>query len=101
MRDMVLPEDSQRFSRAALPVGLFGPAVYGAAKQRRHPTSKMSRVDGTETGESIERARVVEALERCDWNQTAAAKVLGVSRRTLVSRLTEYGLTRRRPRPPG
>ena len=101
MRDMVLPEDSQRFSRAALPAGLFGPAVYGAAKQRRHPTSRMPRVDGTETGESIERARVVEALERCDWNQTAAAKVLGVSRRTLVSRLTEYGLTRRRPRPPG
>ena len=48
-----------------------------------------------------EKARIMEALERCDGNQTRAAELLGVSRRTLVTRLTEYGLTRpRKDAPP-
>jgi transcriptional regulator with PAS, ATPase and Fis domain len=43
-----------------------------------------------------ERARIVEALRSCHGNQTRAAEVLGMSRRTLVSRLTEYDLPRPR-----
>jgi two-component system response regulator AtoC len=43
-----------------------------------------------------ERARVVAALEQCAWNQTAAAKLLGVSRQTLVNRLEEFNLPRPR-----
>jgi two-component system response regulator AtoC len=46
-----------------------------------------------------EHALILRALEQCDGNQTRAAGVLGVSRRTLVSRLSAYGLTRKRPRP--
>jgi DNA-binding NtrC family response regulator len=45
---------------------------------------------------SIERAKILEALERCGGNQSEAARQLGMPRRTLVSRLTEFGLTRRR-----
>jgi DNA-binding NtrC family response regulator len=45
---------------------------------------------------SIERARILEALERCGGNQSEAARVLGMPRRTLVSRLGELGLTRPR-----
>jgi DNA-binding protein Fis len=37
-------------------------------------------------------------LDECEWNQTKAAAKLGVSRRTLVSRLSAYGLTRKRSR---
>jgi two-component system response regulator AtoC len=44
---------------------------------------------------SLERARIVEVLERCGGNQTKAAEVLGISRRTLVSRLAEFGLRKR------
>jgi DNA-binding NtrC family response regulator len=44
---------------------------------------------------SLERARIIEVLERCGGNQTKAAEVLGVSRRTLVSRLAEFGLQKR------
>jgi DNA-binding NtrC family response regulator len=47
---------------------------------------------------SLERTRILEALERCDGNQSEAARQLGIPRRTLVSRLTELGLTRRRTR---
>jgi DNA-binding NtrC family response regulator len=43
-----------------------------------------------------ERRRVIEALERCVGNQTRAAKLLGVSRRTLVTKMERYGLPRPR-----
>ena len=44
----------------------------------------------------FERAGIVAALERCAGNQTQAAKLLGISRRTLVSRLDDYGIPRPR-----
>jgi transcriptional regulator with AAA-type ATPase domain len=43
-----------------------------------------------------EKRSVLDALERANGNQTQAAKLLGVSRRTLVTRLTAYGLTKPR-----
>jgi transcriptional regulator with PAS, ATPase and Fis domain len=47
---------------------------------------------------AVERARIEEALERSGGNQTRAAEALGVSRRTLVSRLGELGIGRPRKR---
>jgi transcriptional regulator with PAS, ATPase and Fis domain len=44
--------------------------------------------------QSIERRRISEAMERCGGNQTRAALLLRISRRTLVARLTEYGFAR-------
>jgi len=43
-----------------------------------------------------EKRKIVEALEKCDGNQTKAAELLGISRRTLLHRLDEYGLERPR-----
>jgi transcriptional regulator with GAF, ATPase, and Fis domain len=45
-----------------------------------------------------ERDRIIATLELCRGNQTKAAKVLGMSRRTLIYRLERYGLPR--PRKP-
>jgi DNA-binding NtrC family response regulator len=45
-----------------------------------------------------ERARVVAALESCAGNQTQAAKLLGISRNTLIARLDQYELARPRKR---
>ena len=42
------------------------------------------------------RARVQAALDRCRGNQTHAAKMLGVSRRTLITKMERYGLPRPR-----
>ena len=47
-----------------------------------------------------ERERILWALERCAGNQTKAARLLGISRRTLVARLEEYNLPRPRKNVP-
>jgi len=46
--------------------------------------------------EELERRRILEALERAGGNQTKAADLLGISRRTLLRRLDEYGVARPR-----
>ena len=43
-----------------------------------------------------ERVRILAAIEECGGNQSAAAEKLGISRRTLVSRLQAWGMTRPR-----
>jgi two-component system response regulator AtoC len=46
----------------------------------------------------LERQRIVEVLNQCGGNQTRAARMLGISRNTLLSRLDAYGFPR--PRKP-
>jgi two-component system response regulator AtoC len=50
---------------------------------------------------SLECTRIVETLERCGGSQTQAARVLGISRRTLISRIEAFGLARPRKRAEG
>ena len=51
----------------------------------------------TETSESAELEQIKEALTLCAGNQTRAAALLGIARRTLVKKLASMGL----PRPRG
>ncbi|AUX39593.1 uncharacterized protein SOCE26_009870 [Sorangium cellulosum] len=46
--------------------------------------------------DAIERRRIVDALEQCAGNQTQAAALLGMPRRTFVARLNAYGIPRPR-----
>jgi two-component system response regulator AtoC len=45
---------------------------------------------------SLERQRIIEALARAAGNQSKTAELLGISRRTLLHRLDEYGVPRPR-----
>jgi two-component system response regulator AtoC len=62
----------------------------------RVPVGQDIGLDGIVRDAQQERARIIDALRTCHGNQTKAAEVLGISRRTLVSRLTEYDLPRPR-----
>jgi two-component system, NtrC family, response regulator AtoC len=44
--------------------------------------------------EDAERARIMQALEQCAGNQTRAARLLGVSRRTLINHLERLNMPR-------
>jgi two-component system response regulator AtoC len=46
----------------------------------------------------LERARIMDALEKCGGNQSQAAKLLGTSRQTLIRRIQEYDIPRPRKR---
>ena len=46
----------------------------------------------------VERDRMIAALEECGGNQTEAAKRLGMSRSTFITRMKEYDMPRPRKR---
>ncbi|HVY25879.1 MAG TPA: sigma 54-interacting transcriptional regulator [Polyangiaceae bacterium] len=64
------------------------------------PPTKVRRRSSLESGpvEKIpsNHAALIEALNACGGNQTRAAEMLGISRRTLVNRLNEFNLPRPR-----
>jgi len=65
------------------------------------PTRSQPLHEGGDAGlrrdvDAFERDRILDALKQAGGNQGRAAELLGVSRRTLVSRLSAYGLTKPR-----
>ncbi len=52
-----------------------------------------------EARERFEQAYVLRALEREDWNQSRAARTLGVHRNTLIARLAQWGIRTRERAP--
>ena len=77
-------------------VGLHG--VPGASGSTAAPPMTTERATGAlkEEVDALEHRRILDALASCDGNQTAAAKLLGISRGTLVSRLERFGVSRPR-----
>ena len=51
-----------------------------------------SRLTLKEARERFEQAYVLRALEHEDWNQSRAARRLGVHRNTLIARLAAWGI---------
>ena len=86
-----------------VPADLPGPLTGAAPGRALTPPAGSAPAPATHkmlTPEAAtERQRILEALEQCAGNQTRAAKLLGMSLRTLVSRLTDYGVARPRKRP--
>jgi len=71
------------------PPGLLAPTSLIAADMPRHVRATVAE---------LEKQRILDALDRCAGNQTRAADELGMSRRTLINRLDEYGIARPRKR---
>jgi two-component system response regulator AtoC len=98
---VLCPEDT--ILPAHLPHALTKPALVATAPSSpppRPPTVdfELGKQRAEQELKSVERDRVVDALKRAAGNQTEAARLLGVSRRTLVSRLGQFGLPRPRKR---
>jgi two-component system response regulator AtoC len=60
------------------------------------PPSRPVHGNSKSYSEDEERQRVLDALEACSGNQTRAAAMLGISRRTLINRIEAFGLPRPR-----
>jgi DNA-binding NtrC family response regulator len=74
-----------------------------AERVRPAPSRPAARRDGEwelkARMRELEAELIVEALEACGGNQVAAAKLLGLPRRTLVHKIAKLGLRRRWERP--
>jgi transcriptional regulator with GAF, ATPase, and Fis domain len=71
--------------------------LIGARASRRERASASSLPEEIKSEvQTIERARIEDALRRAAGNQTQAAKILGISRRTLIDRIERFGLPRPR-----
>jgi DNA-binding NtrC family response regulator len=87
MEQLVAMTDSAEILPEHLPA-----AVRAGPKASDGPSSD----DLREQVRAYERHRIADALERCAGNQTKAAELLGISRRTLLNRLDDYGMPRPR-----
>ena len=79
------PADDELFERR-------GPG--SDAEDFDEPTQVISRPKEPASAPGDERDRLIRALEACGGNQTRAAELLGISRRTLINRLDRWKLPR-------
>ncbi|MBL8601658.1 MAG: sigma 54-interacting transcriptional regulator [Myxococcales bacterium] len=88
--------DDARSLRPQAPQASHGAGGGGGAPQVASAEVDAESPEGggslTAARRASERARIVDALERANWNKVRAADLLGMPRRTLYRRLKEYGL---------
>ncbi len=79
-------------------LGLRQPSIPPSTPSRSSsiPPPPQSQRTLAEDVHEIERRRITEALEQCAGNQSRAAELLGISRRTLINRMVEFGFPRPR-----
>jgi two-component system NtrC family response regulator len=57
------------------------------------PRNNMRLMDGM-TLDAVEKELILQALRKCNWNQSQAANHLGLTRKTLIGRIAKYGIQR-------
>jgi DNA-binding NtrC family response regulator len=103
MQAAVMMCDGDSIEPAHLPPQVIaGEPATGPGLDRTDPgLAGRPRVPLDEEIRKLERARIVEALADADGNQTRAAELLGMPRRTLVSKLASLGIEGPRKRRKG
>jgi DNA-binding NtrC family response regulator len=86
---LVLMSRSDEVTVADLPDCLRPEAV--------HRPAKIEAPAGTVSLAAVERDLILEALRKCKWNRTQAARQLDVSRKTLCYRIAKYAIEREGP----
>ena len=95
-RAVVLGE-SHRVELHDLPPEILQPAAVASARTAAAlpaPAAGLQPVIEEESWEAHEKAKIVEALDRTNWNITRAAQLLGMTFRTLQYRIEKFGLKR-------
>ncbi len=89
--DLSLDEAPQSVRRPAPSRPASTPNMSAVTLPAKEPHGRLMRMD-SETEQKL----ILKALDQAGGNQSRASEILGISRRTLINRLDEYGL--RRPR---
>jgi two-component system, NtrC family, response regulator AtoC len=106
MERAVLLCSGRTIGRAHLPAEKMGPLVLGRPTPPPPlvppaPTTAPDSSALLQTAQgpaAHDRHTIVQALEKCGGNQSKAAKLLGISRGTLINRIEQFGLPRPRKR---
>jgi transcriptional regulator with GAF, ATPase, and Fis domain len=101
--DTILAEHVQVKQSSARPLTVPATAAVTTPAAEVTPASEAKPVGHGEDVEQLksqikklQREEIINALNRCNHNQTRAAEFLGISRRTLILRIKEFGLPRPR-----
>ncbi|MGH2897313.1 MAG: helix-turn-helix domain-containing protein, partial [Solirubrobacteraceae bacterium] len=71
----------------AIGLGAIAPMIASASRPAQGATPAC-------TVELTEEQEIIDALAQCGGNQSRAARMLGISRNTLIARIDKYGLAR-------
>jgi DNA-binding NtrC family response regulator len=100
MERAVVLGESEWVEQRDLPPEILQPAAVasapasGQAMASAAPAGDLHPVIAESTWEEHEKAKIVEALDRTNWNITRAAQLLGMTFRTLQYRVEKFGLKR-------
>jgi transcriptional regulator with GAF, ATPase, and Fis domain len=76
----------------SLPATAGTASAGGRTRGSVRPSQSPKRATSEAEFKAAERERILSALTACNWNRVAAAKMIGVPRRTFYRRLKEFGI---------
>jgi DNA-binding NtrC family response regulator len=95
MERAVVLSDGSELGPSQLPLEKMGApdeALVEATPQMGTPSTDLTK--GKQDLRAVERQRIIDALAACAGNQSRAAKLLGIPRRTFISKLDLYDIPR-------